>query len=73
MVLEFLGDKTPKGTDLLIKAMIQVFKENPDCGATVVIVGETTSKVRIVFGITQESNSIRGFRSKIYISGQARV
>ena len=33
-----------KGTDLLIKAMIQVFKENPECGATVVIVGETTSK-----------------------------
>lgn len=33
-----------KGTDLLIKAMIQVFKENPEYGATVVIVGETTSK-----------------------------
>jgi mannosyltransferase len=33
-----------KGTDLLIKAMLQVFKENPECGATVVIVGETTSK-----------------------------
>ena len=33
-----------KGTDLLIKAMVQVFKENPECGATVVIVGETTAK-----------------------------
>lgn len=33
-----------KGTDLLINAMIEVFKENPKCGATVVIVGETTPK-----------------------------
>jgi len=33
-----------KGTDLLIKAMVQVYKENPECGGTVVVVGETTPK-----------------------------
>ena len=44
MVLESLGVRPQKGTDLLIKGMLHVFKENPECGATVIVVGETTSR-----------------------------
>ena len=33
-----------KGVDLLVDAMIQIFKRHPDCGASVVVVGETTKQ-----------------------------
>ena len=59
-----------KGTDLLIKAMIQVFKENPECGATVVIVGETTSKYESYLELLKDRIRSEGLDQKFIFLGK---
>jgi len=59
-----------KGTDLLIKAMIQVFKENPECGATVVIVGETTSKYETYLESLKHRIRLEGLDQKFIFLGK---
>ena len=59
-----------KGTDLLIKAMIQVFKENPECGATIVVVGETTSKYESYLESLKNRIRSEGFDQKFIFLGK---
>ena len=59
-----------KGTDLLIKAMLEVFKENPKCGATVVIVGETTPKYEIYLKSLRNRIRSEGFDEKFIFLGR---
>ncbi len=58
-----------KGTDLLIKGMIQVFQENPECGATIVVVGETTSKYEAYLESLKNRIRSEGFDERFIFLG----
>ena len=59
-----------KGVDLLIEAMIQIFKRYPDCGATVVIVGETTKKHESYFKSLNDRIHAHGLKERFLFLGK---
>lgn len=59
-----------KGVDLLIDAMIQIFKRHPDCGATVVIVGETTKQYKSYIKSLKDRIHAHGFEERFLFLGK---
>ena len=59
-----------KGTDLLIDAMIKIFKMHPECAATVVVVGETTKKYETYLNSLKEQIRARGLDRKFIFLGK---
>jgi len=59
-----------KGVDLLVDAMIQVFKRHPNCGASVVVVGETTKQHESYLKSLQDRIQSEGLEGRFIFLGK---
>lgn len=59
-----------KGVDILIESMLGVFKRHPDCGASVVIVGETTKKYEPYLNALKRRVKASGFEGRFHFLGK---
>lgn len=59
-----------KGVDLLVDSMIQIFKRHPDCGASVVVVGETTKQYEPYLKSLKDRIQAEGLDSRFLFLGK---